>query len=69
VVVTGMGRDGAAGLGAIAAQRGTTVIEDPRTAVVPGMPREAKKMAPDALVETADRLPALLTSLIAGGRR
>jgi two-component system chemotaxis response regulator CheB len=68
VVLTGMGRDGAAGLGAIAAHRGTTVVEDPRTAVVPGMPREAKRLATGALVETAQNLPALLTSLAAGAR-
>jgi two-component system chemotaxis response regulator CheB len=68
VVLTGMGRDGAVGLGAIAAERGTTVIEDPRTAVVPGMPREAKRLAPAALVETAERLPGLLLALAAGSR-
>jgi two-component system chemotaxis response regulator CheB len=63
VVLTGMGRDGAAGLGAIEAQRGTTIVEDPRTAVVPGMPREARRLAPAALVETAEALPALLLTL------
>jgi two-component system chemotaxis response regulator CheB len=67
VVLTGMGRDGAAGLGAIAAERGTTMVEDPRTAVVPGMPREAKRLAHAAIVETAERLPALLFTLATGG--
>jgi two-component system chemotaxis response regulator CheB len=65
MVLTGMGRDGAVGLGAIDAERGTTIVEDPLTAVVPGMPREAKKLAPKALVETAERLPALLVALAA----
>jgi two-component system chemotaxis response regulator CheB len=67
VVLTGMGRDGAVGLGAIAAERGTTVVEDPRTAVVPGMPREAKRLAQNAILETAERLPALLLALATGG--
>jgi two-component system chemotaxis response regulator CheB len=66
VVLTGMGRDGATGLGAIEAQRGTTIIEDPRTAVVPGMPREARRLAPAAFIDTAEALPALLLTLTGG---
>ncbi len=69
VVLTGMGRDGAAGLGAIEAVHGTTVIEDPGSAVVPGMPREAKRLAPNAMVESADRMAALLVSLTSHARR
>ena len=42
VVLTGMGRDGAAGLAAIAAAGGCTVVQDEQTCTIYGMPREAK---------------------------
>lgn len=41
VVMTGMGDDGVAGLGAIKAHRGRTIVESETTASVFGMPREA----------------------------
>lgn len=41
VVLTGMGRDGAAGVVAIAERKGQVLIESPETAVVSGMPRAA----------------------------
>lgn len=41
VVCTGMGRDGAAGLEAIDAAGGTTIVQDPEASPVPGMPEQA----------------------------
>ena len=41
VVLTGMGKDGAKGMGAINAQKGLTIAQNEATSVVYGMPREA----------------------------
>jgi two-component system chemotaxis response regulator CheB len=50
VVLSGMGRDGADGLAAIEHAGGAVFVEDPEHAVVGGMPREALRSAPTALV-------------------
>lgn len=42
VVLTGMGRDGAAGLAAMRAAGARTVVQDQQTSTIYGMPREAK---------------------------
>jgi two-component system chemotaxis response regulator CheB len=64
LVLSGMGTDGAAGLGAIYAAGGTAVVEDPATAVVAGMPDRALSRATGAYVARADRLPRLLVELV-----
>jgi two-component system chemotaxis response regulator CheB len=43
-ILTGMGQDGAAGMAAIKAQKGFTVAEDQKTAIVYGMPRAAAEL-------------------------
>jgi two-component system chemotaxis response regulator CheB len=64
VVLSGMGNDGANGLGAIYAAGGTAVVEDPETAVVAGMPERALARATGAIVERGDRLAWLLNELV-----
>ena len=41
ILLTGMGKDGAAGMQAIAQAGGMTVAQDEKTSVVFGMPKEA----------------------------
>jgi len=43
VILTGASRDGARGLRSIKAGRGTTIVQDPKTAEFPTMPLEALK--------------------------
>jgi two-component system, chemotaxis family, CheB/CheR fusion protein len=66
IVLSGMGRDGARGLAAIAAHGGVTMVQDPTSAAFDSMPRGALAEgaisfvgAPDAI---AERLLTLLTS-------
>jgi two-component system chemotaxis response regulator CheB len=68
LVLSGMGGDGADGLGAIYAAGGCAVVEDPETAVVPGMPKRALERATGAFVERSSRLALLLIELAGGGR-
>lgn len=66
VVLTGMGRDGAAGLAAIRAAGGRTVVQDERTSTIYGMPREAKVACGtvDAEVALADVSAAVQAQLL-----
>ena len=67
VVLSGMGADGADGLGAIYAAGGTAVVEDPESAVVAGMPERALARATGAFVESGERLAWLVNELVGGG--
>ena len=59
-LLTGMGRDGAAGLLAIRSAGGTTISQDEATCVVYGMPREAEALgASMRVLPLADIAPAL----------
>lgn len=59
-LLTGMGRDGAAGLLAIRRGGGMTIAQDERTCVVFGMPREAIRVGAACLVLGLDEIaPAL----------
>jgi two-component system chemotaxis response regulator CheB len=64
VVLTGTLGDGAAGLWAIKQAGGLTVVQDPREAAFPEMPRAAlDHLEPDHIVKLAE-LPALLEKLV-----
>ena len=68
MVLSGMGSDGAEGLGAIYSSGGCAIVEDPNTAAVPGMPKRALARATGAHVESASRLAWLLIELAGSGR-
>ncbi len=53
VVLTGMGRDGAAGLAALRAAGGRAIVQDQRTSTIYGMPREAKVACGDVDAEVS----------------
>jgi len=63
VVLSGMGRDGADGLAALEQAGAPVFVEDPESAVVGGMPREALKAAPSAVIVPAAQLGQLLGRL------
>jgi len=69
VVLSGMGNDGAAGLRALVAAGGYAVVEDPRTAAVPGMPRRALEESPAASVQPGGGLATLLVQLVHASAR
>ena len=70
-LLTGMGRDGAAGLLAIRNAGGITIAQDEATSVVYGMPREAVLMGAAAQVLPLGEIGASLAAIIArqGTRR
>ena len=64
VILTGMMDDGTAGLMVIHARHGASVIQNPRTAMFPAMPRSALERVPDAHVASLEEIPALLVRLV-----
>lgn len=63
VVLTGANEDGAAGLRQIAARGGQAIVQDPRTAESPIMPRAALRAVPSALTLPLERMTPYLISL------
>jgi two-component system chemotaxis response regulator CheB len=66
-LLTGMGRDGAAGLLAVRRAGGLTVAQDEATSVVYGMPREAALLGAAQAVLPLDAIAALIADLTANG--
>jgi two-component system chemotaxis response regulator CheB len=64
-LLTGMGRDGAAGLLAVRRAGGLTVAQDEATSVVYGMPREAALIGAAQSVLPLDAIAALVADLAA----
>jgi len=62
ILMTGMGEDGAEGLGAIKAAGGHTIAQSEETCVVPGMPRAAILKGYAGKILSLDNLAAYLVS-------
>jgi two-component system chemotaxis response regulator CheB len=63
VILTGANDDGAVGLRRIAAAGGHAIVQDPRTAESPIMPRAALRAVPDAKTLPLERITPHLVSL------
>lgn len=68
VVLTGMGRDGAAGLGEVRESGGLTIAQDESTSAVYGMPREAAKHGAELILPLGE-IAATLTTVVLERRR
>jgi two-component system chemotaxis response regulator CheB len=66
IVLTGANSDGARGLKAIRDRGGLTIVQDPRTAEAPFMPRAALQAAPADYVADLERIAPLLIQLCQG---
>jgi two-component system chemotaxis response regulator CheB len=63
ILLTGANNDGAAGMAAIAAAGGLTVVQDPQQAEVPTMPAEAIRLRAPDLILPLDDIHTLLLML------
>ncbi len=63
IVLTGMGHDGAQGIGKIKDNGGITIAEDPQTAIAPGMPRAAIKTGKIDYILRLEEIPRLIMEL------
>jgi two-component system chemotaxis response regulator CheB len=64
VIMTGMGEDGARGLGTIMSSGGYTLAQNEETCIVYGMPKAAIEMGHVREVVSLDDLPDRLTALV-----
>jgi two-component system chemotaxis response regulator CheB len=61
VILSGTLADGAAGLAAVKLRGGATIVQDPRDALYPAMPRNAiVEVGPDSILTAAEIGPALV---------
>lgn len=65
VVLSGMGKNGAAGMLAIKLAGGTTIVQDPKEAEFSSMPRAAIRAADPDFVLSADQIGPLINQLCA----
>ena len=64
VVLTGMGRDGAAGMVRIKEKGGQTIVQDPSSAVLPGMPRAVLQRGSADLVLSLNQIAAAIVQIL-----
>jgi len=64
ILLTGMGRDGAEGMAAIAAADGVTIAQDEASSVVYGMPREAVALGAARHVLPLEQIAPALAALV-----
>lgn len=69
VLLSGMGKDGAAELKSIREKGGATIAQDAASSIVHGMPGEAIRIGGAAHVVHADRIASLLVKLVTEGER
>jgi len=69
VVLTGMGRDGGAGIEAIAAAGGLTIAQDEASSAVYGMPREAARRGAELILPLPEIAGVLTTVALERRRR
>ena len=69
VILTGANEDGAAGLRQVAARGGLAIVQDPRTAESPIMPRAALRAVPAAVTLPLERMAPYLVSLATADER
>ncbi|MBI2309270.1 MAG: chemotaxis-specific protein-glutamate methyltransferase CheB [Rhodocyclales bacterium] len=66
VLLTGMGKDGAAALLSLRNTGAETIVQTPDSAVVPGMPEEAIRLGAAAHLLPPERIGSLLAALVKG---
>lgn len=69
VLLSGMGKDGAAELRSIREKGGATIAQDAASSIVHGMPGEAIRIGGAGLVVHADRIASVLVKLVTEGER
>lgn len=69
IIMTGMGRDGAAGMLKMRQAGARTIAQDEASCVVFGMPKEAIRLGGAEAVESLDKIPETFTSWIQVGSR
>ena len=69
VLLTGMGRDGALGMGSIRSQGGLTIAQDEQSSAVFGMPRAAIALNAVDEVLPLSSIPNAIAKIFSGGRQ
>lgn len=64
VILTGMGRDGAAQMCALRERGGMTIVQDAESSVVNGMPGETVRLGGAQYIEPADRIASRICHLL-----